>query len=472
MTGPSWAKFWSASSWREWNDRRPAWREYTRETRRLRNDADEGESGLSQESLTRPSRPISPAWIPGAVLVAVIAIMGPSDPSATDTLAVTGTTLASTSTTTTEATTTTSAATTTTTTLASTTTVITVASIPQPNVLLTAPVAGASGDPGASLQSGAEVVTVVSITDGDTLDVRSEAGSITEVRLIGINSPESNECFSEEATQVLAVLTPVGSQIGLTKDVSDEDQFGRLLRYLWVGGMSVNEETVRRGVAIARRYAPDTAMADRLESVQTEARETQLGLWAPEACGPRPDARLAIIDLQYDAPGDDNQNLNEEWIRVRNDGDKVVDLTGWVVKDESASHRFDFPFAFTLSPGETVAINTGCGDDFGTILFWCNVGSAVWNNDGDTAFLLDPNGNTHVTYNYEGVTAAEPAPTTTEAINAFSGSTDCDPSYPDVCIPSPPPDLDCGEISHRRFRVVGDDPHGFDGNNDGVGCES
>ncbi|WP_199464548.1 hypothetical protein [Acaryochloris thomasi] len=47
----------------------------------------------------------------------------------------------------------------------------------------------------------------------------------------------------------------------------------------------------------------------------------------------------------------------------------------------------------------------------------------------------------------------------------------CDRSYPDVCIPSAPPDLDCGDISHRRFRVVGADPHRFDGNRDGVGCE-
>jgi len=47
----------------------------------------------------------------------------------------------------------------------------------------------------------------------------------------------------------------------------------------------------------------------------------------------------------------------------------------------------------------------------------------------------------------------------------------CDPSYLDVCIPPPPPDLDCGEISHRNFKVVGSDPHRFDGDGDGIGCE-
>jgi micrococcal nuclease len=44
-------------------------------------------------------------------------------------------------------------------------------------------------------------------------------------------------------------------------------------------------------------------------------------------------------------------------------------------------------------------------------------------------------------------------------------------SYPTVCIPPPPPDLDCGEIPYRRFPVTGADPHRFDGDHDGIGCE-
>lgn len=48
----------------------------------------------------------------------------------------------------------------------------------------------------------------------------------------------------------------------------------------------------------------------------------------------------------------------------------------------------------------------------------------------------------------------------------------CDPSYPTVCIPPYPPDLDCDEIPYRNFQVSGPDPHGFDADHDGVGCES
>jgi hypothetical protein len=57
---------------------------------------------------------------------------------------------------------------------------------------------------------------------------------------------------------------------------------------------------------------------------------------------------------------------------------------------------------------------------------------------------------------------------------------ECDPSYPDNCIPSPPPDLDCDqggdleedEIPYHNFKVNGADPHDFDRNNDSIGCET
>lgn len=53
-----------------------------------------------------------------------------------------------------------------------------------------------------------------------------------------------------------------------------------------------------------------------------------------------------------------------------------------------------------------------------------------------------------------------------------SKQSNCDPSYPDVCIPPYPPDLDCGDIEYRNFKVLPPDPHRFDGDKDGIGCES
>lgn len=63
---------------------------------------------------------------------------------------------------------------------------------------------------------------------------------------------------------------------------------------------------------------------------------------------------------------------------------------------------------------------------------------------------------------------------TPQATNAIPQSTSpakCDPSYPDVCIAPYPPDLNCGDIPYRNFKVLPPDPHKFDGNKDGIGCE-
>ena len=68
--------------------------------------------------------------------------------------------------------------------------------------------------------------------------------------------------------------------------------------------------------------------------------------------------------------------------------------------------------------------------------------------------------------------ASTPAPAKPVAVaTSVATRTGCDPSYPGVCIPPYPPDLDCGQIVFRRFVVLPPDPHRFDGNRDGVGCE-
>ena len=55
---------------------------------------------------------------------------------------------------------------------------------------------------------------------------------------------------------------------------------------------------------------------------------------------------------------------------------------------------------FVLDAGATVRLYTGCGEPSDSSLYWCMQGSAVWNNDGDTVFLLDANGNIVVSRQY------------------------------------------------------------------------
>ncbi len=61
------------------------------------------------------------------------------------------------------------------------------------------------------------------------------------------------------------------------------------------------------------------------------------------------------------------------------------------------------------------------------------------------------------------------------SVTQFSVATqtgNCSPAYPDVCIAPPPPDLDCKDVTYQNFRVNAPDPHYFDGDKDGIGCEA
>jgi micrococcal nuclease len=69
------------------------------------------------------------------------------------------------------------------------------------------------------------------------------------------------------------------------------------------------------------------------------------------------------------------------------------------------------------------------------------------------------------------ITTTAPPPIEPAVPSIPTPSRNCEASYPAVCIPTNPPDLDCGDVPYEDFVVLQPDPHGFDGNQDGRGCE-
>ena len=70
-------------------------------------------------------------------------------------------------------------------------------------------------------------------------------------------------------------------------------------------------------------------------------------------------------------------------------------------------------------------------------------------------------------------TTTRPTTTTTRPrATSTTAARRCDAAYPTVCIPPPPPDLNCGDITAKNFTVKSPDPHKLDGDRDGIGCES
>ena len=108
--------------------------------------------------------------------------------------------------------------------------------------------------------------------------------------------------------------------------------------------------------------------------------------------------------INYDAPGDDWNNPNGEYVIIENNGTANINLKGWKLMDEIghstglSSHIYTFP-DITLKPGDTVYIHSGTGTDHDHVLYW-GKDIPIWNNDGDTAYLYDPNGKLVDTYTY------------------------------------------------------------------------
>jgi micrococcal nuclease len=127
-----------------------------------------------------------------------------------------------------------------------------------------------------------EVATVVKIVDGDTIRVDRGYGS-ERVRYIGINAPEPDDPGGKEASQRNAALVKVGDEVVLESDVSDMDQFDRLLRYVWIHRGStwtlVNLQLIEDGVARAVAYPPDIKYQKRFAAAQKEAKNLEVGVW-------------------------------------------------------------------------------------------------------------------------------------------------------------------------------------------------
>jgi len=168
---------------------------------------------------------------------------------------------------------------------------------------------------------------------------------------------------------------------------SERDQFGRLPVFLESDGVPIGWLAVRRGRALALTGDPPRLAA--YAEAEDDAYIDQLGIWAPDACGTGPGAIIGIDKVQWDPRGPDGDDLNGEFVRLVNEGD-AVDLSGWILRDESTRWRYAFPDRFVLV-GE-VTVFTGCGADTTTELYWC-AADPVWSNQGDTVLLLDELGN-------------------------------------------------------------------------------
>ncbi len=108
---------------------------------------------------------------------------------------------------------------------------------------------------------------------------------------------------------------------------------------------------------------------------------------------------LISVTVVADAPGNDHENLNGEYVVIQSEVDVVLHIGRWQVCDLS-SRCFRFPDDARIEPGRRVVVYTGYGMNDG-VSFFMNNSRAVWNNDGDEATIFDARGRPVVRYVYE-----------------------------------------------------------------------
>jgi endonuclease YncB( thermonuclease family) len=276
---------------------------------------------------------------------------------------------------------------------------------------------------------------VTRIVDGDTLDVGD-----TRIRLSLVDTPEIYEEGYDEAKSFTSALCPVNSRVIVDQDDRQpQDSFGRMLakvtcadnkilnaELLYNGHAMILEEYCAESEFSGEDWAQEYGCADETEE-QIPASNTD-----PIAdAGPSQtvnEGTSVMLDGRNSSDPDAN-SLSYSWkqtagpfIILKNDNTATPTFTA-----PSVSSQTTLAFSLTVSDGELTST--------------------------DTVYVI-----------VNDIPAASPPPTVDEI--------ECDPSYPTVCIPPPPPDLDCDEIPYNNFKVLPPDPHRFDRDKDGIGCET
>ncbi|MBX7252044.1 MAG: thermonuclease family protein [Candidatus Promineofilum sp.] len=127
--------------------------------------------------------------------------------------------------------------------------------------------------------------TVTYVIDGDTIEVELD-GRTYRLRYIGVDTPEREEPYYQEARDFNRDLVADQTVI-LVRDVSETDQYGRLLRYVYLeDGTFVNAAIIASGLGRLVTFPPDVAQTEYLKGLQAEAREAGQGMWGDTATGP------------------------------------------------------------------------------------------------------------------------------------------------------------------------------------------
>ncbi|MBU7037830.1 MAG: thermonuclease family protein [Theionarchaea archaeon] len=131
-----------------------------------------------------------------------------------------------------------------------------------------------------------QALSCVAVLDGDTIELNNGES----VRLIGIDAPGLFEPGGDIARDYLSCLV-LGKKVVLVTQGEDRDAYDRLLRYVYVDSMCVNEEMVKNGYSEVRYLSKDDPNREYYIQLEIEAETKKAGLWRLGVFQPRVDLK-------------------------------------------------------------------------------------------------------------------------------------------------------------------------------------
>lgn len=137
-----------------------------------------------------------------------------------------------------------------------------------------------------------EGIKVFSVLDGDTFRYKDSNWKLQSVRLLWVDSPESNtaryrktECYGKESKQALTNLIK-GKTVKLEFDQnqSSTDNYGRQLAYVRLDDLLVNQHLIAEGYAKEYTFKTAYSKQSEFQSAQSQAKEKKIWLWSPVHC--------------------------------------------------------------------------------------------------------------------------------------------------------------------------------------------
>jgi endonuclease YncB( thermonuclease family) len=291
-----------------------------------------------------------------------------------------------------------------------------------PGMVDVAPAAAAAGDPIR------ERGVVSRVIDGDTIDVRVDGRtSDTRIRLSGIQAFEFGECGYDIATDRLTELVQ-GERVELRARQASSSSLGRPIRSVHLplasgGTADINRLMLLEGMGLWFPIEPEITDTASYNVAATHARRLGRGIWDEGLCGAGPQAGHPMeLWVKSDADGVDNDNLNDEYVRIVNrHPSTTLDLGGWLLR-ESSQFRFDpreegfrFPTGTSVAPGSFITVRVGSGTNTATTFhmgspepLFDNADRSLGTDDqpatnrgmGDGVYLLDTRGNVRSSFTW------------------------------------------------------------------------